>query len=333
MAKSPLRSEGSAKVGESVARNRSGRDLVVGMDLGGTRLRLGLVDADGAVRRELSVPSSTGLPRTANLDYLCGLVEDLLADPEVGDVNLRGIGIGATGPLDSATGRIDNPHTLPEWTGLDLGAALRERFAVPVRFENDASAAALGEYWQGDGADERMMMITIGTGVGGALIVNGENYQGAAGFHPEMGHLLIDPSGPLCYCGASGCLESLIAGPALARAWNGVLGARGDRATAGGSEGLFAAARAGDQDATRLVDDMGRHLGLGLITLIALLAPGLIVLGGGIASECDLLIPRVRTTLASVAHYHPIHRLSIRPAKLGERAGILGAAYLAWAAD
>jgi glucokinase len=306
---------------------------VVGIDLGGTRLRLGLVDANGTVHREMTVPSSTGLPRAANLDYLCRLIEGLLADPELAGANLRGIGVGATGPLDPATGRIDNPHTLPEWTGLDLGAALRERFAVPVRFENDAAVAALGEYWLGGEANDCMMMITIGTGVGGALIVDGENYNGAAGFHPEMGHLLIDPSGPLCYCGASGCLESLIAGPALARAWNEVLSARDDQATVGGSEGLFAAARVGDQDATRLVNDAGRHLGLGLITLTALLAPGLIVVGGGIGREFDLLIPMIRTTLASVAHYHPIDRLSIRPVTLGESAGILGAAYLAWAAD
>jgi glucokinase len=303
---------------------------VVGVDLGGTSLRVGLVDPSGQVLRAAIVPSVTGLPPEDNLAYLIEVIEGLLAEAGMERAALGGIGFGTSGPVDTATGRIDNPYTLPAWSGIALRAPLMEHFGVPVLIENDASVAALGEYWRGAGmGSERMAMVTIGTGIGGALIVDGRIYQGARGFHPELGHQVIDPSGPACYCGASGCWEQLTAGPAIARDWTDLRRARGDLgAGTASSEDLFATARAGDADALRLVADVGRYLGLGLQNVVAFYAPDTVVVGGGVAQHYDLLEPGMRAVLAQVADLHPPGGVALRVSRLGDDAGILGGAYM-----
>jgi glucokinase len=303
---------------------------VVGVDLGGTSLRVGLVDPGGTVLRTTIVPSVTGQPPEANLAYLVEVIEGLLAEAGVERSALGGIGFGTSGPVDTATGRIDNPYTLPAWSGVALRAPLIAHFGVPVLIENDASVAALGEYWRGAGmGSERMAMVTIGTGIGGALIVDGRIYQGARGFHPELGHQVIDPSGPACYCGASGCWEALTAGPAIARDWTDLLRARGDLGDgSAGSEDLFAAARAGDADALHLVADIGRYLGLGLQNVVAFYAPDRVVVGGGVAQHYNLLEPGMRAVLHQVADLHPPGGVALRASRLGDAAGILGGAYM-----
>jgi glucokinase len=307
----------------------------VGVDLGGTRLRVGVVDPGGRVLRSTVVPSSTGLAPAANPGYLAELIDGLLAETGMERGVLRGIGIGTTGPVDTSTGRIDNPYTLPGWTGVSLLAPLTEHFGTPVWIDNDAAAAALGEYWLGAGAgSERMVMVTIGTGIGGALVVDGRLYHGARGFHPELGHQVVDPSGPACYCGASGCWEQFAAGPAIGRAWADARRARGDLAgERGGSENLFAAGRAGDADAQAIIAGVGRYLGLGLINVVAFYAPDLVVLGGGVAQHFDLLEPGMRAALDRVAGCQPPGGVALHASRLGDAAGILGGAYMVLAPE
>lgn len=310
-----------------------GTGFAIGVDLGGTNLRVGLVDADGQVLRATNVPSSTGLPPETNLTYLGDVIEGLLAAAPGERAALRGIGIGTSGPVDTSTGLIDNPFTLPAWSGVSLRAPLAERFDCRVWIDNDASAAALGEYWRGAGmGSERLAMVTIGTGIGGALVVAGRAYHGAHGFHPEVGHHIVDPSGPACYCGASGCWESLIAGPAIARAWTEVLRAREDD-VAGTSEDFFAAMRAGDAEAQRLGATISRYLGLGLQNVVAFYAPDVTVLGGGVARHFDLLEPGLRAVLAEAVGCQPPGGMAVRASLLADAAGILGAAYMVFSAD
>lgn len=310
-----------------------GPGFAVGVDLGGTHLRVGLVDADGQVLRATDVPSSTGRPPEANLTYLGDVIEGLLTEAPVERAAWRGIGIGTSGPVDISSGLIDNPFTLPAWSGVSLRAPLAERFDRPVWIDNDASAAALGEYWRGAGmGSERLAMVTIGTGIGGALVEDGRVYHGARAFHPEVGHHIVDPSGPACYCGAAGCWEQLAAGPAIARAWTEVLRARGDSA-AGTSEDFFAAMRAGDADAQRLGATISRYLGLGLQNIVAFYAPDVVVLGGGVAAHFDLLEPGLRVVLAEAVGCQPPGGMALRASRLADAAGILGAAYMVFSAD
>lgn len=329
MPTSPSRSDGLGHVPPGPVR-ASGTGCVAGVDLGGTRMRVGLVDPGGKILRSIVVPSSTGLPPGANPGYLADLVEGLLAERGLDRGALLGIGIGTTGPVDTVTGRIDNPYTLPGWSGVGLIAPLVERFGIPVRIDNDAVAAALGEYWLGRGAgSERLAMLTVGTGIGGALVIDGRPYCGARGFHPELGHQVVDPSGPACYCGASGCLEQLAAGPAIGRAWAAVRRSRGDGVSGQGTaEDLFAAGRAGDADACALISTIAGYLGLGLINVVACFAPDLIVLGGGVAQHFDLLEPGMRAALERFAGCQPPGGTGLRASALGEAAGILGGAYM-----
>jgi len=317
--RSPRRSEGQT----------ADAGVVVGVDLGGTRLRAGVVDSRGTILRSTTVPSSTGLPAAANPGYLAEVIGGLLATADPVADRPQAIGIGASGPVDVATGRIDNPHTLPGWSGIDLRGALSERFGVEVRIENDAAAAALGEYWRGAGrGSDRLVMITIGTGIGGALVAGGRIYRGAAGFHPELGHQIVDPGGPRCYCGAAGCWEQLVSGPAIARAWARLRPGPDGEGDPDRAADLFAAARLGDPDAARLVGRIGRYLGLGLVNVVAFYAPDCVVLGGGVADHFDLLDPGIRETLDLVGHYQPITRMTLHRSELAESAGILGAAYM-----
>lgn len=308
-----------------------GNAYVVGVDLGGTRLRAGVVDSAGDVLCTVAVPSATGLPPEDNPGYLAGLIDALLADAGLTRTALRGIGIGTTGPVDTVTGRIDNPYTLPGWSGVDVTGTLIKHFGAPVRIDNDAAVAALGEYWMGAGVgSNRMAMVTIGTGIGGALVIDGRVYSGAGGFHPEVGHQAIEPGGPLCYCGIAGCWEQLAAGPAIARAWADARRARGDTGSLqAGSEDLFAAGRAGDADAQTLIARIARYLGLGLINVIAFYAPNLIVLGGGVAEHFDLFEPGMREVLDQLILSRPPGGVLLRASQLGEAAGILGGAHLA----
>jgi glucokinase len=305
--------------------------VVVGVDIGGTHLRAGAVTPGGAVLRTEIVPSTTGLPREANHRYLADLIDRVL---EGGRPALRGIGIGTTGPVDVITGLISNPYTLPGWSGMALIEPLARRFSVPVRIDNDAAAAALGEYWRGAGmGSERMAMVTVGTGIGGALVVGGRTYRGARRFHPELGHHVIDPAGPACYCGAAGCWEILAAGPAIARAWADTRRERGEIDDNGGAEGLFAAARAGDADAMRVVAQIGRYLGAGLTNIAAFYAPDVVVIGGGVSRHFDLLEPGMRDMLSRTCGIQPGAGIELRQSTLGENAGILGAAYLVLAPE
>jgi glucokinase len=248
------------------------------------------------------------------------------------------LGIGSTGPLDRQRGCIQNPYTLPGWENVDIVTPLRRRFGIPVVLENDADAAALGEAWLGAGRGlQRMVMLTVGTGVGFALILNGDIYRGLDGEHPEGGHIIIDPSGPQCYCGAHGCLESLVAGPAIAR-----FARESGRAKTstflqnipGSLEkieaiSIFEGARQGNTFCRELVDQTANYLALGLVSIIMMTLPDCIILTGGVLRSYDLLEEKIRAALARYDVIVPAKRVQIQLSKLGQQAGLFGAARVA----
>jgi glucokinase len=307
-------------------------NILVGIDLGGTNVRVGAVTTAGELVSSHECPIEARQGPQSGMEKIAGLITRV-AD-EAGDW-LQAIGIGSTGPVDRSLGAIQNPYTLPTWENVDIVGLLRERFQVPVIIENDADAAALGESWVGAGRGlPRLCMVTIGTGVGIALIYNGRIYRGVGEAHCEGGHMILDPSGPECYCGAKGCWESLASGTAIG-AYAREQAASGPTLMtdlAGGDlERIDAAivaeaARRGDLLAAGIVDRAADYIALGLVNLIVLFLPDSIVLTGGVMRSFDLMEARIRSVISRHNIMSPVDKVALRLADLGQQAGMIGAA-------
>ena len=234
---------------------------------------------------------------------------------------LAGIGLGCPGPFDEESGRIDNFYTLPGWEGNDIVSPLVARFGTPVRLVNDADAALLGEALAGAARGARIaVMLTVGTGIGGAALIDGAILRGAAGEHPEIGHLIVDPAGPECYCGSRGCIEALAAGPALARA-----GAEHGYADA---EAVFAAAEAGEEPASAIVARSADAMETGVWSLIHAFLPEVILIGGGMGERHFALYRDAAERAVARAVLAPKGAIRVVKAALGNDAGMVGAAAL-----
>lgn len=304
----------------------------VGVDLGGTLVRAGMVTSEGQLLSQQQASIAATSPEQG-LGVIEEVIDTVLQSAGVGSP--AGIGMGSTGPVDIKRGKINNPYTLQGWSDVPIVERLQARFGLPVRLDNDANAAALGEYWLGAGREaKRLYAVTVGTGVGTAFVLDGVVQRGRDGSHPEGGHQLIDPNGPECYCGFRGCWESLIAGPSIARraraaaeasGWHPTPGDRGDRFEA---RRLAEAARAGDDFAAAVIQDVGRNLGRGIVNIILLFLPDVLVLGGGVMESADLFMPTVRATIKTEHPMVPFESVRIEPAQLGDRAGLFGSAYL-----
>jgi len=241
-------------------------------------------------------------------------------------VKLHGIGIGSAGPVDTITGQLGNVNNLPGWQGGNPVEVLAREFGVPAALENDADAAALGELrWGAGKSKSRLLYVTVGTGIGVSVILDGEVYRGIGGCHPEIGHHIIDPAGPQCSCGARGCWEALAAGPALA-AWWKQNSAAGDGDADLTAREICARAERRDNRAQRAVDREGYYLGLGLANLITLFAPDAIVLGGSVMKSAHLFLDRVREVIRTNCRLLPSQAVQISLTSLGADVGLIGAA-------
>jgi len=292
--------------------------IAIGVDLGGTHVRVGAFDLEGQLlgQNEASIAS---IAPDSGLSLIEHLIREMIDSTNAS--SLLGIGIGATGPVDSVRGIINNPYTLEGWSNVPIVERLNKTFNVPVRLENDADAAALGEYWQGAGREaKRLYAVTVGTGVGTSLIVDGRIYRGVDGSHPEGGHQLIDPNGPECYCGHRGCWESLISGTAISSQ------ARGAKNMDAGS--VAEAARAGEPAALAIMQKAARDFSLGIVNIISFFVPDVLVLSGGVMKSADLFLPTLEQALKTPNPMVPFDRVKIMPAQLGYYAGLYGGAYM-----
>jgi len=295
---------------------------VIGMDLGGTNLRAAQVDPTGilgATRQALV--EREGDATAPAFGQLLDMLSELVDDAAPGSV--AGIGVSVTGPVDPLTGWVDNPFTLPPSMQGDLVAAIRSGHNQPVAVENDANAAALGEarFGAGRGGDV-VVCVTVGTGIGVGVVAHGRLYEGAARAHAESGHLVVDPAGPPCYCGASGCLESLASATAIARAAVEA-GVVADGATA---REVHRLAQAGVVAAADIVDRAHQALAAGIRTLVAVYAPDVVVVAGNAQGDGGRLMKLVAETIESFPFGAPA--VAIRRAALGNWAGCIGAASL-----
>jgi glucokinase len=310
------------------------KETVVGIDLGGTFVRVGVFQPDGVLLSVLQQPIEAYKGGEAGIQRIITMIDQAITE---NNVSLIGIGVGSTGPLDSARGLIQNPYTLPGWENVPVLQPLINHFHVPAVLENDADTAALGEYWAGAGKwVKRLYAVTVGTGIGTAFIIDGHVYYGVDGIHPEGGHHIVDPSGPLCYCGAYGCWEAVAAGPAIARRaqqdiqnhpTSRLLELAGNNPSKIDARLVAEAAEAGDAYALKIMEKTAFYLGVGLVNIIALFAPEMIVLSGGVMKSADLLLPQIIAFIQKHNVIQPVDKVKIVTAKLGYHAGLYGAAF------
>jgi glucokinase len=303
----------------------SAEPVLGAIDIGGTKIAVGVVDRSGSILARAETPTEPERGYAAAFDRMSALLKHLLNEcvrP------LEAIGIASTGPIDPETGIYGEVGTLPGWQGSPLVPDLERKFRVPAAVENDADAAALAEAaWGAGKGAASLLYVTISTGIGAGIVLDGKLYRGARGAHPEIGHHVLDASGgPLCYCKLHGCWESLASGPAL-EAWV---------QSQGGPPGLAAKeicsrARAREPLMERAVERSARYLGLGLANLVTMFCPEVIALGGGMMKSADLLLPKALEVVAEVCTQVPAANTSIVLAKLGGDTGLLGAVR-AWAA-
>lgn len=311
------------------------KNMVIAIDLGGTTVRVGGVDASGKLSAFEEAPIHADQGPKAGIARIIMLIDEVLRT--CGDSRLTGIGIGSTGPLDSETGTIQNPYTLPTWENVPITAPLSSHFRVPAILENDADMAALGEYWLGTSRrTHQLYAITVGTGIGTAFIQEGKIYRGINRTHPEGGHIPLDPSGPECYCGSRGCWEILASGTAIDRRARAAAKNYPESLLLKLAKGnpekvnariLMDAVRSGDLLARNIFDESARYFCLGLISVINLFAPEAIVLSGGVMTNIDLFMPVIEQAVAKNNQMVPAASIKIIPASLGSKAGIFGAAY------
>lgn len=298
--------------------------MIGAVDIGGTKIAVGMIDDRGKVlaRLECFTDSDRGYA-----DALQRITEMLRATAQTANTKISGIGIGSTGPVYPLTGEFGEVTFFPHWKGKNPVKDLSQTFSVSVAMENDADAAALGEAGWGAGQNKsRLIYVTIGTGIGTGLIFDGQLYRGVDQSHPEIGHHLIDPSGPLCVCGFHGCWESLAAGPAMVAWIESNMPSdysHRDRLTA---KRICELAQAGDALARQAVDREGRYLGLGLANLVTLFAPDAIVLGGSVMKSAVLFLEEIRRTICRCCRFVPYEKTELTLASLGDDANLIGAA-------
>ena len=283
--------------------------MLAGIDLGGTQVRVALARSDGNVIASIKTKTpSLGTPQ-AMVDWAAAEI-----DRHRGREKVRSITIAAPGPIDIKRGVLFNPPNLPGWRNVPLAAMLAQATGAKVHLANDADMAGLGEFHHGAGRGTRnMMYITWSTGVGGGLIIDGKLHRGGHGTAGEVGHMIIDPNGPLDQCGQRGCLEAFIGGANLARE-TGLTAAD-----------LFAAAKRGNKHALMVVERSARYMGLAVITLTNVIDPEMFVIGGGVSRSWGLIAPTIIETLHSSPFIKPARRPRLRRTQLGDRAGQIGA--------
>jgi glucokinase len=294
---------------------------VIGVDVGGTKILAGVLDRGGHVDRA----AERSTPVASQEELLAALDE---AVEELRDDEVAALGFGLPSTIDQESGRAVSSVHIP-LTDLDFRARMSQRFGLPVAIDNDGNAAAIAEWRVGAGRGSRnMVMLTLGTGIGGGLILDGKPYRGATGAAAELGHIVLEYGGPPCGhgCDGHGHFEALASGSAA--------NAEAARLLGKGAYGhdLVARAREGDTTAVAAMDEIGQRLGAGIASLINIFEPELVVLGGGFAKAGDLLLGPAREVIAVEALRPGRTIVRIVPAELGTRAGLVGAGLIAFEA-
>jgi glucokinase-like ROK family protein len=292
----------------------------VGVDFGHSHLRVAVSDLAGTILAERTRPLDTDHDAHEGLDMAAELVAETLADADIAKRLVIGAGVGLPGPVDQGDGTVHSSAILPGWIGMTAANELQQRLEIPVMVDNDANLGALAEAAFGAGRDATdLVYLKVSSGIGAGLILNGRLYRGSAGLAGELGHVLVDPEGIVCRCGNRGCLETVAASGALV---DRLRETRGEDVSI---EGVLELARSGDAVARDLVYQAGRALGTVSATLLNLLNPEMLVVGGQLAAAGDLLLDGVRESVARAALPETSRGAKLVAGVLGDRAHVLGA--------
>ncbi|MGO8720545.1 MAG: ROK family protein [Acidobacteriaceae bacterium] len=297
--------------------------MVGAVDIGGTKIAVGLVDELGQIAAKQEFPTSVD----RGFEFaMARVAEALKAQIASTHCQLEGIGMGCTGPVDPISGVLGNVNLLPGWEEMNPVELLSREFDISTAIENDADAVAIGEAMCGVGKGKQSLVcITVGTGIGSGVIIHGDVYRGVRGNHPELGHQIIEPAGPLCTCGLHGCWESLASGTAMA------LWMQTEYPSAHSEKHLTAKeicnlAQQGNGPAMRAVQREARYLGIGIVNVITCFLPEVVLLGGSVMKSANLFLPQIRDAISSGCQIVPGHLCEVSLASLGDDAGLIGAA-------
>jgi glucokinase len=322
------------------------KEIAIGVDLGGSNLRIGAYTASGEALDSVSFPTDVGVGPGLVIDRMCDGIRKVHAQVS-GEGKFLGVGVGSPGPLSLPDGVLHNPPNLPGWDGVGLREEIMKRLDWPLWVDSDANVAALAEARHGAGAEfgvESLCMITLGTGVGGGIVLDGRIWQGMNGAAGEVGHGPLIPDGAKCNCGAHGCLELYASATGIVRR-AGELSLDESLESGDSAEHMLSAARIaelalqGNSTARKIYDEVGYALGLGLANLINTLNLPLYTVGGGVSAAWDLFSHRMFETIEEFSYvYHMSQparpdvfeagKTHICRARLGPEAGLLGAAML-----
>lgn len=310
---------------------------VIGIDVGGTNLRGAVVSPKGEVTRRVKIASGAHEGIEAVVNNLAGLIQNIGEGEE-----LAGVGFGIPGIIDSKNGIITQAPNIANVSNYPIRERLRQKLGEKTRVvvENDANCAAVGEWWMGAGKDvDSLIMLTLGTGVGGGIILDGKLWSGADGMGGEIGHMTIYPDGARCNCGNYGCLESYSSASAIRRMVKEILddssvvtvlrdSVQGAE-PAGIPEVVMRAAQGGDKAALGIWEKFGTALGIGIASCVNILNVEMVVIGGGVSQAWEMFIGRAKEELSRRGLKAPSERVKVMKSVLGDDAGIIGASYLA----
>ncbi|MFV0387661.1 MAG: ROK family protein [Pyrinomonadaceae bacterium] len=299
------------------------RKIVLAADLGGTNLRLAGVKNDG----EIVFREKIATPRGSDGYSIVNAFASVIESEALADFEIEAISLAVPATVDSETGDIANAPNVHELIGFPMGSVMREKFGVDVVLENDANAAVLGEVWLGAAKGFRhTIMVTLGTGVGGGLIIDGNLLHGAHGGAGEIGHIAVEQDGVECGCGSRGCIEQYASATAVVRMAK-EFGLKEDGSKFG-SEFVYKKALEGNDAALKAFERQGYYLGVFLGGMLNIFDPEIVVIGGGAADGWNLFIEPLKTEMKYRAYPEHYKRVKLVRASLGDNAGILGAARL-----
>ena len=308
-------------------------ELIIGVDVGGTNTRLGLVEMTGRRAGNLLViPTEVEGGAEQAVSRIASSVKSLL-DAAQREHDAVGIGLACPGPLDQECGVLLNPPNLKGWENFPIVRAVVEATGIDnVCLENDANAAALGEYWRGSGKGTKcVLMLTLGTGIGGGIVLDGRLWAGPGGIGGELGHLTIDRDGPKCGCGNHGCLEALASAAAIERRAREAAASAKDSLLATAAEPLtpkvvHELALKGDKTARAILEETARFIGIAVAGLVNIFNPDVVVLGGGISAAFDIIEPVINDEIKRRSFGKAAERVKVLRSALGDAAGVVGAA-------
>jgi glucokinase len=308
----------------------------IGVDLGGTKIATGIANENGDLIKTVKVPTQAEDGWEVVTKRIGDTILDVLEKSEIKASEVKAIGICAPGALDIPNGIVLSSPNL-KWHNVPLKKIIEDRFNIPTYFDNDANIAGLGENRFGAGkGSKHMLYMTVSTGIGGGIVIDGQIYHGATFGAGEIGHITIDVNGPLCGCGNRGCIEAIASGPAIARNAKEKLAQNPDSLLNDYPEitakEVADAANKGDQLANDVIETAGKYIGATLSGLINTLNPEIVVIGGGVSNMGDLILDPIRKEVETRSLKSFVENLKIVRAELGGEVGVMGAIALAQSA-